>query len=693
MDKLKISTYNCRGLPKDKKKLALRPDISTLFESNHIIAFQETWYSKQNLKLLNSLHSSYDGVGVAKIDESVDIIQGRFSGGVALMWRKELGKFVRRIDLAVDWCVAIELQMESTKFVIFNIYLPYQCKDNEDDYLSCLGCIKTFMEDIDSTNFVIIGDWNANLGNSGTNIFQPFMSDFCSENQLILSSQLLLPDTTYTQVQLREGNFYHSWLDHIVSSTDFHNSIENICVHYDMSDDDHIPVSISIQVDSLPKLSKYDNDFSGKINWDGISDQNKKLYYERTEESLSEISIPVESVGCSDMNCNNKVHRDEIEKLFNNILVSLNKSSDKFQPKKGNYTPKPGWNEYVSDMYDFSREARRMWLENGKPRQGMIHDIFCTSKRRFKYALRYITKNETALRKESLAKKLSKLSRNEFWKEISSINNSRVMLPTSIEDATGTEEICKLWKNHYERLFNCLQKNNNSKVICTTNSSFNDLKVEINEVMDAIKKLDNNKSCGADKIYAEHLKHASEKIIPLLSLCFTGFFVHGFMPSSLLTVVLVPIIKNKAGNVNSIDNYRPVALSSIVSKVLESILLSRIECYLITNANQFGFKRNHGTDLCIYTLKEMVNMYTSLNSCVFTCFLDASKAFDRVNHTLLFEKLASRGIPAYILRILIFWYEHQTMCVKWGSNTSEYFNVTNGVRQGSILSPYFLMCM
>ena len=180
-----------------------------------------------------------------------------------------------------------------------------------------------------------------------------------------------------------------------------------------------------------------------------------------------------------------------------------------------------------------------------------------------------------------------------------------------------------------------------------------------------------------------------KKIVPLLSVCFTGFLVHGFMPASLLTVILVPIIKNKAGNVNSKDNYRPVALSSIISKVFESIILSRIECYLITNANQSGFKRKHGTDLCIYTLKEMINMYTSLNSCVFSCFLDASKAFDRVNHSVLFEKLAKRGIPGYILRILIFWYENQRMSVKWGSNYSEYFNVTNGVRQGSIISPYF----
>ena len=187
-----------------------------------------------------------------------------------------------------------------------------------------------------------------------------------------------------------------------------------------------------------------------------------------------------------------------------------------------------------------------------------------------------------------------------------------------------------------------MSQNNVFKSEQGTDCHFSDMKVSPNEVYEAIKKLDKNKSCGADSIYAEHLKYASEKLYILLSLCLTVFFIHSYLPESLLTVILVPIIKNKAGNRNSIDNYRPIALASVLSKVLENIILVRIEHLLLTNPNQFGYKREHSTDQCIYTLKETVNLYSSLKSCVYTCFLDASKAFDRVNHSKLFDKLAKR---------------------------------------------------
>ncbi len=85
----------------------------------------------------------------------------------------------------------------------------------------------------------------------------------------------------------------------------------------------------------------------------------------------------------------------------------------------------------------------------------------------------------------------------------------------------------------------------------------------------------------------------------------------------MLSVLLVPVIKNKAGMVGNLDNYRPIALACILSKVLEKILLDRLNVFINSTDNQFGFKAKHGTDLCIYALKEIVNKYRDKNSSVF----------------------------------------------------------------------------
>ena len=109
-----------------------------------------------------------------------------------------------------------------------------------------------------------------------------------------------------------------------------------------------------------------------------------------------------------------------------------------------------------------------------------------------------------------------------------------------------------------------------------------------------------------------------------------------------MKTAIVPIIKNKMGDSS---DARPIALVTACSKIIESCPLKMLEIYLETDDHQYGFKSQHATDMCIFTVKCEIKYYTKQNSSVFTCFFDAAKAFDRVSHWTLFSKLIQRNIP------------------------------------------------
>jgi hypothetical protein len=135
-------------------------------------------------------------------------------------------------------------------------------------------------------------------------------------------------------------------------------------------------------------------------------------------------------------------------------------------------------------------------------------------------------------------------------------------------------------------------------------------------VQNAIDKLKSGKACGNDGLSAEHFIHSDRRITILLSIFYNRVISHGHLPDDFMKTIIIPLIKNKFG----------------ASKILEIILLEVLTPYLNTTDNQFGFKKGHSTDHCIFALKNVIQYYKGNNSPVYSCFLDASKAFDRVNH-------------------------------------------------------------
>ena len=121
------------------------------------------------------------------------------------------------------------------------------------------------------------------------------------------------------------------------------------------------------------------------------------------------------------------------------------------------------------------------------------------------------------------------------------------------------------------------------------------------EIQDSINSLAEGKSSCLDGSYAEHSKYSSLNYRLLLARCITSLLVHGSLPDYLMSVVFVPIIKDKSGMINSKDNYIPMAIASTMSKLLEKILLERLKNYLITSSHQFGFNLGIVTRICTVT--------------------------------------------------------------------------------------------
>ena len=92
--------------------------------------------------------------------------------------------------------------------------------------------------------------------------------------------------------------------------------------------------------------------------------------------------------------------------------------------------------------------------------------------------------------------------------------------------------------------------------------------------------------------------------------------------------------------------------------------------------------------MLIFLLKELFWYYISNLSSMYVTTLDASNAFDKINHSKLFTKLIERGCPSFIVRILYYWYSTQKFTIIWCCSFSEFVTVSNGVKQGGILSPY-----
>ena len=162
--------------------------------------------------------------------------------------------------------------------------------------------------------------------------------------------------------------------------------------------------------------------------------------------------------------------------------------------------------------------------------------------------------------------------------------------------------------------------------------------------------------------------------------------IHAHITDFLLTSMLIPIIKDKLGDLTNSDNYRSIAISSVVMKLFDLVIMNLFKENLYFDDLQFGYQADVSTAMCTWLAAETISHFQRNGSEVFTCLMDMSKAFDTVQHSCLFQKLLDQGMPSVVVRFILVSYENQVANVRWNNEHSRYFKIRNGVKQGAILS-------
>ena len=214
-----------------------------------------------------------------------------------------------------------------------------------------------------------------------------------------------------------------------------------------------------------------------------------------------------------------------------------------------------------------------------------------------------------------------------------------------------------------------------------------------------LRKLKRGKSPGQDKIMAEHLLEGGDAVAVWLEKIFNAIVTLEALPDSLKSVFVIPVYKGNGRDPLLPDSYRGITLSSVVSKVLEKLVLGRLEMNLleanIPHLNQSAYCKKISCADAIFATQETIARYARQGSCVFMCLYDLEKAFDTVEYPILLERLYAAGINGKCWRLIRNWYMGAQCRVRIQKGLiSRPYVMERGVKQGSVLSPVlFLLVM
>lgn len=288
-----------------------------------------------------------------------------------------------------------------------------------------------------------------------------------------------------------------------------------------------------------------------------------------------------------------------------------------------------------------------------------------------------------------------------YWRTLKRTNN-RNNCPITLKDpndpsrlVTDPKEIKELLTKYWSTLSgnssnsqnDCINAYHQEQTI--NDSALNTIEFDLISVSAAIKKMKTGKACGVDMIAGEFVKYGGNNLTSSLLNIFQHCYSNEVYPTPWLQGIVKPL--HKAGCKSILDNYRGITVTSVIYKLYASVIERQMMEYLeneeLLGDLQGAFRKGRRPEDHILTLKGLCQARKVKKKKTFLAFIDVSKAFDTVDREQLFCHLWKIGIQSKCWRTLHHLYKNVTAKVLLSDISSDWFKVSNGVKQGCILSP------
>ena len=646
-----LLNYNIRSFRKNFDSFSLF--LSSLNKKPSMIVLTETWIKEDN-----AFFSNIAGYSVFHTFRG----NNRRSGGVSIFIENYLSS--SRIDeycisdLIMESCV-VNVKSSDENLIIFGIYKSHDCTIDE---------FSTRVLDILNNSYfsnkkiILTGDFNVNLLEDNARICE-FICNFQSINFLSCISR-----PTRFANNLNNGTLLdHIWLNF---TTEFLSGVLLV------DDTDHLPTFIK-----LPKISN--------------PKERIKIEFRLIEEnSLEKIADEL-----LNMDWSTALIAENIDDSFIFFSKFLDSLYCKYCPRKVRYvTTKRFKNPWISPEILRSSKTKSLYLKYFK--QGLIsremynryRNSHNRNVRRTKdtYNTSYFNSYSNNPKKtwDGLKKLMNKEDKQNSIREIES-NGECIDREEDISSAFN-EFFSSIALNldgniPFSDVPPCsyVKRNRNTIFLKPTTPK------ECEKIIDGLKIVKYSIDTFPVILYKKFKYLLSLPISMLINLSLSS----GLFPNSLKFARITPIFKT--GDSKNVANYRPIAILPLLSKILEKTLTSRIihfsNKYSIFSANQFGFLPKKST--CDAILKFTEYVYEAINQKKDTValFLDLSRAFDTVNHSILLDKLELYGFRGCCLNLIRSYLANRSQCVRIGNSLST-TSITNiGVGQGSVIGPILFL--